>query len=96
MSREYDNRNRGALFRNSDKKSPNHPDYKGSLNVDGKEFWLDAWINEIRNGEKAGQKFMSVTVKPKMAREHVGATRNPPAQESAPKRHEDLDDDIPF
>lgn len=96
MSREYDNRNRGALFKNRDKQSDRHPDYKGSLNVDGKEFWLDAWVNEIRSGENAGQKFMSVTIKPKMAREHQGGARNPPAREQAPPRHEELDDDIPF
>lgn len=96
MSRQqYDNTNRGVLFKNDDKQSPKHADYRGSINVGGQEFWLDAWIQEIRNGQKAGQKFMSLSIKPKMAQEHAGATRNPPPRNDAPPQHE-LDDDIPF
>lgn len=94
--KQYDNTNRGVLFKNEDKQSPKHADYRGSINVGGQEFWLDAWIQEIRNGAKAGQKFMSLSIKPKMAQEYAGASRNPPAREPEPKRHEDLDDDIPF
>lgn len=71
---EYDNTNRGALFKNDDKQSDRHPDYKGSLNVNGQEFWLDAWIKT----SKKGVKFMSVSVKPKMARDHQGGRNNPP------------------
>lgn len=97
MSRQqYDNTNRGVLFKNEDKQSAKHPDYRGNINVGGQEFWLDAWIQEIRNGAKAGQKFMSISIKPKMAQEHAGATRNPPTRDQAPPRREELDDDIPF
>ncbi len=65
MSQQYDNTNRGALFKNDDK-DPNNaedrsPNYSGSLNVDGAEFFLDAWIKEAKNGRK----FLSVRVKPK-------------------------------
>jgi uncharacterized protein (DUF736 family) len=74
--REYDNTNRGALFKNDKKESDRHPDYRGSINIDGKEFWLDAWLKT----SKAGKKFMSLSVKPKMAREHQGGTDNPPAR----------------
>ena len=72
---QYDNTNSGALFRN-DKEggNPNWPDYRGSVNVDGKEFWLDAWIRESK---KDGKKFMSLKLKPKMAREHQGSSQNP-------------------
>lgn len=73
---EYDNRNRGVLFKNEDKQSDKHADYRGNINIDGKEFWLDAWIKT----SKAGKKFMSLSVKPKMAREHQAGSRNPPDQ----------------
>lgn len=85
---DYDNTNRGALFKN-DKEggNPNWPDYRGNINVNGQEFWLDAWIKT----SKAGDKFMSLSIKPKMAREHKGAPANPPAQEAQP-----FNDEIPF
>lgn len=85
----YDNTNRGALFKNDKKSEDRDPDYRGNLNIDGKEFWLDAWINTAK---KDGRKFMSLRAKPKMASEHQGAPRNPPAQ----RRDRDLDDKIPF
>lgn len=62
--KQFDNTNRGALFKN-DKTggNPNWPDYRGSVNVDGKEFWLDAWIKDGKKG-----KFMSLSIKPKVAK----------------------------
>jgi uncharacterized protein (DUF736 family) len=55
---EYDNTNQGALFKNDKKESEKHPDYRGSINVDGTDFWLSAWIKE----SKKGGKFMSLSV----------------------------------
>jgi hypothetical protein len=84
MNQQYDNTNRGALFKNDRKESDNHPDYRGSVNVNGQEFWLSAWIKEGQRG-----KFMSLSVRPKEER-----------QESAPasggRPYSDLNDDIPF
>ena len=74
---QYDNTNRGVLFRNDDKKEDRDPDYRGSINIDGKEFWLDSWINTAK---KDGRKFMSLRAKPKMARDHQGAAGNPAAR----------------
>ena len=86
----YDNTNRGVLFKNENKAEDRDPDYRGNINVGGQEFWLDSWINT----SKKGQKFMSLRVKPKMAREQ-GAPANPPTQKAeAPK--DDFDDSIPF
>lgn len=88
---QYDNTNRGALFSNRDKKtSENFPDYGGSLNVDGKEYFISAWLKDGPKG-----KFMSLSVKPKEAAAPVPRTaqRPPPPRQSG---YQDPDSDIPF
>lgn len=73
--------NSGVLFKNDKKEQEKHPDYKGSIMVDGNEYWLSAWIKEGKSG-----KFMGLAVSPKDGQ--------PPATKSTPP---DLkDDDIPF
>lgn len=39
----YDNSNRGAMWPSADKASERHPDFKGSLDVDGKKYWVSGW-----------------------------------------------------
>lgn len=46
----YDNTNTGAIFKN-DKKSDNHPDYKGKINVKGEEFEIALWVKDGKNGK---------------------------------------------
>jgi len=82
---EYDNTNRGALFRNEDK-DPNDDkdrDYSGSINIEGTEYWLSGWIKTSKNGRK----FLSLSVKPKK-QDKPPATNKP--------RADDLNDSIPF
>lgn len=51
----------GSLFKNERKETEKHPDYNGSIMINGTEHWLSAWIKEGKKG-----KFMSVSVgKPK-------------------------------
>jgi hypothetical protein len=62
----YDNTNSGLLARNDKQGNDSRPDYRGSINVDGTEYWLSAWIKTGRDGTKlAGQKYMSLSVQPK-------------------------------
>ena len=39
---EYDNTNRGAIWKNENRQNEKHPQYKGSINVGGVEYWLSA------------------------------------------------------
>ena len=73
--------NSGVLFKNDKKEQEKHPDYKGSIMVDGTEYWLSAWIKEGKSG-----KFMGLAVSPKDAQ--------PPTSKPALKNLEDSD--IPF
>ena len=87
---DYDNTNTGALFSNKDaKRNDRDPDYKGSLNVGGQEYWVSSWIKV----SKAGAKFMSLSVKPKDAPQSKPAPKAPPKGGSG---FDDMDDDIPF
>ena len=81
---EYDNNNRGSLFKNDRKDDAKFPDYKGSINVEGTEYWLSAWIKL----SKDGQKFMSLSIK----------NKNADASLNKPKKgiKQEYDADIPF
>ena len=86
----YDNNCRGVLFKNDRKtEGDKKPEYTGSLNVDGVEFFLDAWLKV----GKSGAKFMSVSVKRKDKQ-----TTAAPAAKPAPagSGFDDMSDDIPF
>lgn len=83
MTEEFDNTNSGALFKNDRKETERHPDYRGEINVEGKDFWISSWLKTSKNGVK----FMSLAVSPKEIVDDVDADEEPPA---------DFDDDIPF
>jgi uncharacterized protein (DUF736 family) len=44
--------NTGAIFKNDNKKSENHPDYKGKVNVNGKEMEVALWLKTSAKGIK--------------------------------------------
>lgn len=81
----YDNTNTGALFKAKERATEKHPEYTGTINIDGREYWLSGWVKE----SKAGQKYFSLAVKPKDAPKQERDTR-------APKHFEDMKQDIPF
>lgn len=90
---EYDNTNTGALFKNNRRTTPTQPEWNGNANIEGREFWVNAWVKESK---KDGSKFFSFSFRPK---EEAAApprrTAAPPARAAAPA-HQDLDDEIPF
>ena len=50
----------GSLFKNDNRKNEQHPLYRGSALINGQEFWISAWINDVRSGPKQGEKYMSL------------------------------------
>jgi hypothetical protein len=39
-----------SLFKNDKKLTEKHPDYKGSIKINGVEHWFDAWLKKARMG----------------------------------------------
>ena len=99
MTKEWDRTNSGTLFKNDKQGKAARPDYNGSINVDGRDYWISAWIKEGQKG-----KFMSLSVKPKDAvaeghpdRFHDKPSMSQRARPTGPRQPvEDLDDSIPF
>lgn len=83
MPTEYDNTNCGALFKNETKSSGTSPDYKGNLNVNGKDYWLSAWINQ----SKAGKSYMSIKAK---EQDKNGEVSEPSGTEPNQKQEKDI------
>lgn len=78
----YDNTDSGVLFKNDKGDNEKRPDYKGKINVEGKDFQLAGWISEPKNG---GQKFIKLKV-----------SEEKPKTESKVADPIGDDDDIPF
>ena len=85
---QYDNSNRGVLFKNDRKEKDTHPDYKGSYtDGTGTEFWLSAWLKKDKNGKT----YMSIS---RTAKEQVHSQGMQQARQSLQTK--ELDDDLPF
>jgi len=83
---EYDRTNRGAIWKNRDKKEDKHPDFKGSLNVDGVDYWVSAW--KRKEDEPNNRPALSFSIKPKEEQAKPAETEK--------RKNEDMDDEIPF
>lgn len=90
--KKYDEKNRGALFLNDRKERDNHPDRKGSINIEGKEYWLSAWDRETAKGP-----VISIAVQAKDdSRQSAAKAGNAKREASSPASNDFNDDDIPF
>lgn len=91
----YDNTNKGSIWKNEKRTSEDSPDFTGSLNVEGREFWFNAWKRKEGANEKAPALSFSIKLKEAKAPYKV----EPPAK-SAPAKgasFDDMDNDlIPF
>lgn len=85
---DYDNTNRGAIFKNDQKKTDSHPDFTGSLNVDGIEFWVNAWKRKAGASEKSPALTFSVKMKDSAPKQDKTVSQS--------QTSDDFEDDIPF
>lgn len=78
---EYDNNLTGVLFKNDRKEKETQPDYKGSSEIAGVEYWLSAWIKTGKNGNK----FMSLAY---TAKDQIASHNN--EQKQTKKKEDDI------
>jgi hypothetical protein len=76
------------MARNERRTTDKHPEFSGSINVEGVEYWLSAWVNEGKAGGKLeGKKYFSI----KLSRKEGGIATTRPVEAFRID-----DDDIPF
>ena len=85
---KFDNTNRGSIWKNKRKEMDTHPDFTGSINVDGTEYWLNGWLRKA--GASPESPSMTFSVRSKEARTEVTD------KEVRQTRREDMNDEIPF
>ena len=83
----YDNNNRGSIWKNEDRKSDSHPQFKGSAEVNGVEYWVSGWLRKEGANPKAPAMSFSFT-----AKEQQSAPKPTPSPSIG---NDDLED-IPF
>ncbi len=81
---QYNNQNKGVIFKNDKKGNEKAPDYKGTIDIEGKEYEIALWVREGKNG-----KFFSTIQKAKEQRPMTAES----LISSMPKPSED---DLPF
>lgn len=82
MSQQRDNS--GTLGKNQRREKDTHPEYNGKCVIDGREYWISAWVKEGQSG-----KFFSLAFKPKEQQQTQQRQAPPPTDDP-------FSDDIPF
>lgn len=101
---DYDNTNRGAIWKNEHREKNTHPHFTGSINVEGVEYWLSAWKRKEGSSEKSP--VLSLSIKRKDAgnqqdyRAHTESNQQSNTYEMQSTSHQmddgGFEDDIPF
>jgi uncharacterized protein (DUF736 family) len=88
--------NTGAIFKNDNKKADNHPDYKGKVNVNGKEMEVALWMKTSAKGVK----FLSASFSEPFVKSEPQIQKNEPQINGTLKQPSyvnlDANDDLPF
>ena len=77
---------RGILSRNDRREKDSQPEFRGDCAINGTQFWIDAWVQERKDG--SGRKFFGLKFRAKDV-QHAGA-------EPSPAVNDDIDSQIPF
>ena len=88
--------NTGAIFKNDNKKADNHPDYRGKVNVNGKDMEVALWMKTSAKGVK----FLSASFSEPFVKGEPQIQKNEPQINGTLKQPSyvnlDANDDLPF
>jgi hypothetical protein len=94
----FDSTNTFTLNKNDKAGNEARPDYRGKINITGREFWISAWIKDGPKG-----KFMSGVIGEPVQDKYASkdepkqqAPRQSAQSQAAPASFDNFDDDIPF
>ncbi len=54
---QYNNNLTGVLFKNDKDGNEKRPDYKGSAEIEGVQYWVSAWIRDTAKGKCLSMKY---------------------------------------
>ena len=86
---DYDNTNRGAIWKNERRETDKHPHFQGSLDVEGVEYWVSAWKRDPGANPKSPALRFSIKRKEQAHNEGMAAAQRELGEK-------DFNDDIPF
>ena len=87
--------NSGALFKEEEKKSDKHPDYKGNCLVNWQKMYIAAWVNTAESGKRyMSLSFSAPSEDAKYNKANSSATPKP--EFAKPQASTGTDNDLPF
>jgi len=82
----YDNTNKGAIWRNQNKNdNPNAPDFKGTIDINGVEYWLSGWSK--KQGDNPNAPSVKFSVQPKEQVHSQGYQQTQQVLQQPPQQH---------
>lgn len=95
MGEEYDNSNRGVMFKKQ-KEKESQPDYTGNIEPvcpqcgTKTDYWMSSWVQTMKSKD---EKYFSISINAKDA----SFAKKPAAKEAPPPQpSKEFDDDLPF
>ena len=89
---DYDDNNRGQIWPNDKEGNEKRPDFKGSLNVEGVEYWVSGWKRKEGANPKSPSLSFSIQKKEEKHSNQTGGVAD-----TAPGGSDGFEDlDIPF
>ena len=72
--------NKGRIFRNKEPKNSDSPSHIGTLEIENKTYWVNAWVSTAKT---TGERYFSISVSPMQTKKVI-------------EQKNEFNDEIPF